>query len=141
MGSPSRVCSFRDKTQKPHVCRRVQKQESRVNGISSHCHGLRSSSVTWLPFLCGCVAVCAPLGNSVQVIWQCYYHFAKQFVGKLPLQILSLLSHCLLDICLFICCFPLVDELCMDSEYYFVFCIAAHLIFHSNYRKQYGDIP
>lgn len=37
--------------------------------------------------------------------------------------------------------FSFIDELRIDSEYYFVFCVAACLILHLNYRKQYGDVP
>lgn len=82
------------------------------------------------------MAVCIQVGNSEQVIWGFYYHLTKQFVGKL--QLLNVFFHNVYCMFVFICSFHLVDELCIDSKY-FVICIAAGLIFHSNYRKQYGE--
>lgn len=112
-----------------------------VNGISSNCPWPQVWQCDLAAILVGadgCVCTTWELSTSDLVM---LLLTLQNNLWKLPLQVLSLLSHCLLNICLFICCFSFIDELRIDSEYYFVFCIAARLILHLNYRKQYGDVP
>lgn len=83
--------------------------------------GFSYSNVTWLPFLLGddgCVSLSWELRTSGLGILSSLY---KTICGKNAVTNSLPLSHCLLYICVFICCFLLIDELCIDNKYFICF--------------------
>lgn len=97
------------------------------------------SNVAWLPLVLGddgCVSLSWELRiiSGLGILSSLY----KTICGKNAVTNSLPLSHCLLYICVFICCFLLVGELCIDNKYFGCFLRASFSIQISESNKGAG---